>query len=108
MLEQNKELFLEFVAFCESQPEDKEIDHNNWASCAVGQFAESKGLKVAPVYYDITNDSELVPFENFITELQGEPINDTYCLVHPLSKWLNKVSLPDTYGEFTKQLKTFL
>jgi len=104
----NEKLFLEFISFCESQPEDKEINHQGWGTCAVGEFAASRGLVVGDVYCDGSYDEDFEPFRDFIETLQGEPINDREYLTSDLSKWLCKINLPKTYGEFTKELKTFI
>lgn len=106
MAEQNKELFIEFVNYCESQPIEKRIDHSTWESCAVGEFARTKGILVGPVFVD--SDDYNLTFKNFIRDLQGEEINDTSKLVNPVSKYLHRCNLPNNYGEFTKFLKQYL
>lgn len=41
---QDKQLFKEFVEFCESQDDYKLINHSTWKTCAVGEFALTKGV----------------------------------------------------------------
>lgn len=39
---------MDFVNFVTNQPKDKEIDHSTgWHSCAIGEFATSRGVSVA-------------------------------------------------------------
>lgn len=86
---QDKPLFNQFIAFCESQPEDKKIDHSSWRSCAVGKFADSVGI--TDEYLSVS----------FVPELLGTyPAN--------LYKKLDLGDCPNTYGEFTKFLKAFV
>lgn len=74
MTEQNKELFIEFVNFCESQPEDKVIDHTYWSTCAVGEFAKHKGIHIRDGYLasDFINQEECY----FIESLFGVSYED--------------------------------
>lgn len=89
MTEQNKELFIEFVNFCESQPEDKYIDHSTWDSCAVGEFAEYKGIDISDGIDDSIFASEIFGS----SELRSR-VGNGFC--------------PSIYGEFTKFLKQYL
>lgn len=92
----NEKLFQEFIAFCESQPEDKEINHSYWCTCAVGEFLSSKNLHMdrqsaswnTPELEQLLGDSESVLFK----AVGGS--------------WGNIPS--KTYGEFTKFLKQYI
>lgn len=87
---QDKELFKEFVAFCESQPDIKRICHTSgWWDCAVGDFASHKGV----------TDTYLG--DKFVPELLGSDNELYYTLDDP-------ASCPTNYGDFTKLLKTYL
>lgn len=89
MSEQNKELFKEFIEFCESQPEEDQIDHSRWGNCAVGQFASSLGIT------DLGG--------KFQDELLGEYAESE------LHRRLDYIpGLPETYGGFTQFLKRYL
>jgi hypothetical protein len=103
----NEQLFNEFVQFCDSQPKDKVIDHSYWSSCAVGQFATSKGVSV-PNGYILPSDCN--DFTGFVEQLFGEPYKDvgenesnqlTYKIV-----WTD--GIPKSYGRFTEFLKKYL
>lgn len=101
MTEQNKELFHEFVEFCKAQPEDKVIDHSSWRTCAVGEFIVHKGISNMEEPYGYWNNedtSELIE----ILGVRGNKGEDT------LSRRLEDSDLPETYGEFTKLLETYL
>ena len=90
MTEQNKDLFIEFVAFTESQPEDKLIDHDSWETCAVGDFAKDKGIDISKGLDDTIFASTIFGSG---TELMNK-VGNGFC--------------PNTYGEFTKFLKQYL
>lgn len=94
MTEQNKELFIEFVNFCESQPEDKAIGYS-WEKCAIGAFMEHKHIDPEEIGYSQYTDEVLGPrsYENPLCTLRAD-IGDG---IHP-----------DNYGEFTKFLKQYL
>ena len=85
---QDKELFKEFVEFCERQPTNKGIDHSSWWSCAVGEFATHLGI----------TDKYLS--DRFTPKLLGFNIE--------LYEKLNEPDGLATYGEFTNYIKTFL
>lgn len=91
---QDKELFKEFVSFCESRPADKKINHSSWRDCAVGEFADYLGVSVKS-----TSDCR-----TFITKLLGEYTDDKGTLCGRISCAV----CPDTYGEFTAFLKEYL
>lgn len=94
----NKELFKEFVAFCEKQPEDKVINHRTWASCAVGDYARSLGADV-PTYSQCRLDTHNCPVHNLIGIDPGLEL----ILGNP-----SAMGVPNTYGEFTEFLKSYL
>ena len=92
MTEQNKELFIEFVNFCESQPADKKINHDSWNSCAVGEFFG-------------WNDWKDINFGKIVSLLGQEGYSEEPCTLYA---FLNTKMCPNTYGEFTKFLKQYL
>lgn len=95
----NKALFSEFVKYCDSQPEDNEIDHSSWSACAVGEFFESKGI------------SELGCGSEEIEDLLGAHCFEDDFELNPLATKISAASnlgRYGTYGEFTKLLKDYL
>lgn len=103
MTEQNKELFKEFVNFCDSQPKGKEIDHEYWNTCAVGEFARTKGLRVPKGFIEQGSKGKFVSFIEGLVGLEYDSIEDSrlgYAIVG------NKPH--NTYGEFTQFLKQYL
>jgi len=89
----DEKLFLEFISFCESQPEDKGINHSWWSTCAVGEFLSSTG-----VHMDRQSASWNTPE---IEQLLGDSASVLFKAVG--GSWGNIPS--KTYGEFTKFLK---
>lgn len=86
----DKELFKEFVSFCDTQPTDKVLHHTSgWWDCAVGEFASHKGV----------TDTYLS--DSFVPKLLGSDNELYYTLDDP-------ARCPNNYGDFTKLLKTFL
>ena len=89
---QDKELFKQFVEFCDNQPKGKVINHDWWCTCAVGEFLKSIGIKV----YSGT------------TSLNTPEIRKILGDNSPLWKALEARFCPDNYGEFTEFLKQYL
>ena len=42
-IQRDDRLFEGFVEFCKSQPPEKPVNHYEWESCAIGEFAEHLG-----------------------------------------------------------------
>jgi hypothetical protein len=118
---QDKQLFKEFVAFCQSQPKDKPIDHSSWKTCAVGDFAATKGLSIQSGVICLTEKSkalnpdlplitpeERIFFESLIGELTDHWINAS-SLLRLLASGKRYLLGPDiaTYGEFSDILSKF-
>lgn len=109
---QNKELFQKFVEFCDAQPKDKEINHESWESCAVGDWVRFDGISLSPIVVTPFFDGgispevlEILPELTGWDETLGDDWEDQYS---PIFKYLSALDLPSNYGEFTKQLKTYL
>lgn len=90
---QDKELFKEFLAFCENQPSDKKIDHKYWSTCAVGEFLTNRGVEM-----DRSSNTYNTPE---ITQLIGDQGNDLW-------QRLDCRSAPNNYGTFAVFLKQYL
>lgn len=106
---QNKELFKEFVAFCQAQPADKSIDNDSWESCAVGEFALTKGVNVADKTW--VGYSYISPELNiFIGELLGDiPSNGLGFSENALTKTMACRTLcPKHYGVLAELLQQFV
>jgi hypothetical protein len=83
--------FLQFVAFCDSQPIDKPINHYTWRTCAIGEFLESEGRKLLqPIS---SNDHDLVAILGYEHSRLSCQLGAGHC--------------PDNYGEFTEWLKAW-
>jgi len=108
---QDKELSNQFITFCESQPEDKGIDHSSWRSCAVGEFTLSKFHQISPVEDYPLEDGCILHIEPEIRQILSGLFGDRFCEDYEgnpvLSEIveLNEKTKLHTYGEFTKFLK---
>ncbi len=84
----NKELFEEFIQFCNSQPRDEIINHWCWEECALGKFAKHK-----------QKDLDIKSMYDFSLEVLG----DSY-----LRDYIDDIRCPlETYGEFTDYLNFY-
>ena len=91
----NEELFKQFVEFCESQPEDKVIDHSTWESCAVGDFLRYQGLEYIGSTLDTPEiEQVIVTYEGWGGSNFRSAIGNGKC--------------PSTYGKFSKWLRSYL
>jgi len=89
----DEKLFLEFINFCESQPEDKEIDHNGtFYDCAVGDFMR-----------EMRRQLETYQATDFAHKLLGFS-EELYEKVNCAFKYPELF----TYGGYTKFLKEYL
>jgi hypothetical protein len=88
----NLELFKEFIAFCESQPVYKKINHDTWDSCAVGEFFTATGRDVDEHYA-----RDMLGMDIEFPHKDGE-----------LVILIGNADCPDLYGEFTEFLKSYL
>lgn len=86
---QDKELFLQFIDFCDKQPKDKKIDHDSWSTCAIGEFHDYIGA-----------DCHIVDFPYKVLGL-GDDETDLVVLV-------GDGRCPEFYGEFTEFLREWL
>lgn len=91
MTTQNKELFKQFVEFCDNQPKYKDINHMLWSTCAVGEFLSSTGIELA----DHANTS-------------NTPVIMWVLGNGSLFSLINTRSSPERYGDFTLFLKEYL
>jgi len=92
----DEKLFQEFITFCEAQPEDMEIDHTYWCTCAVGEFLTSTGI-----HMDRQSASWNTPE---LEQLLGNSESVLFKAVG--ASWGNIP--PKTYGEFTQFLKQYI
>jgi hypothetical protein len=90
---QDKALFEEFIRFCDSQPKDKEINHDLWCTCAVGEFLISKGIEMGEGSYTYNTPEISLTIGASNDGLWGR---------------LDCRDCPNTYGEFTEFLKSYL
>lgn len=107
-MKENK-LFVEFVEFCKAQDPEKEIDHSNWKSCAVGEFAASKGVVFPEGYLCGDTESE-IHARSFIENLSGLEYNELKELYEEDSLWFvlnDKWVSPRTYGKLVEFLSKF-
>jgi len=89
---QDEDLFNQFINFCESQPEDRVIDHyGSFKDCAIGKFAMFLGKDLSP-----TQATSFAEHVLGFGELYGE-VNCAF--IHP------ELS---TYGGYTKLLKQYI
>lgn len=112
---QDKELFKEFVTFCQAQPEDKFIDHSDWSTCAMGEFAGSKNISLTNItdIFDEVNGSETEidpELDSFVGRVIGiKPSKIGYDIEGELISTLASVGNElETYGEFTEFVEKFL
>ena len=90
---QNKELFIKFVEFCDSQPKDGRINHfGSYYDCAVGAYADSIGE-------DISDWSHQVHFTKELLQTR-----ELYLKVGNADEYPELA----TYGGYTEFLKTYL
>lgn len=87
----NEQLFDEFIAFCDSQPKDKVIDHSCWSTCALGEFASYKNLIL----------SSWSGWFSFTKEVLGDDELRDKVEKH------GEDECPSNYGEFTEFLKNY-
>jgi len=95
----NKELFKEFVDYCDSKPKDEAINHDSWSSCAVGEFFKFKGI------------SEVYCGSPEITNLLGDHCFEDDIELNPLAYEIsvaNRFGRYKTYQDFTELLKKYL